>query len=71
MSPSSSLESLSVSFDRFVSFKYSCRFISDSGSSLLLYIFFYKKLSTSFKMSFWSVNMYPFDVSNLGMILLR
>ena len=37
MSPSSSLELLSVSFGRFVSFKYSFRFISDSGSSLLLY----------------------------------
>ena len=40
MSPSSSLESLSVSFGRFVSFKYSFRFIIDSGSSLLLYIFY-------------------------------
>ena len=40
MSPSSSLESLSINFGRFVSFKYSFRFISDSGSSLLLYIFY-------------------------------
>ena len=39
MSPSSSLESLSISFGRFVSFKYSLRFISDSGSSLLLFKF--------------------------------
>ena len=39
LSPSSNFESLSVSFGRFVFFKYSFRFISDSGSSLLLYNF--------------------------------
>ena len=30
-----------------------------------------RQISASFKMSFWSVNMRPSDVSNLGMNLLR